>query len=98
MAKRHKEKGKFKKRVSCPFESCGSSDAGALYEHEDGSWSYKCFSAGCGKSIYSCDPNTFKVIEEVNGREINWEEEMEKLEGEVSTAVAGGTGYTFTIG
>jgi hypothetical protein len=26
------------------------------------------------------------------------QQEMEKLEGEVSTAVAGGTGYTFTIG
>lgn len=78
--KKLKERGVFKKRVACPFKECGSSDAGALYEHEDGSWSYKCFSAKCGRSIYSCEPNTFEVVEEVNNKTKNWEEEMEKLE------------------
>lgn len=80
---KQKEKGVYQGHCSCPLEvkkgvPCGSSDAGSLYLHEDGSYSFSCFS--CGGSAVDFDPESVEVIESGKRREVNWEEEQEKLE------------------
>lgn len=78
-----KEKGVFQGHCSCPLEvkkgvPCGSSDAGSLYLHEDGSYSFSCFS--CGGSVIDFNPDGIEIVESTKKREINWEEEQEKIE------------------
>jgi archaellum biogenesis ATPase FlaH len=86
MAKKNfkqKEKGIFMGHCACPLEikkgvPCGSSDAGSFYLHEDGSYSYSCFA--CHGSAQDFDPETASMVDSSKKREINWEEEQEKLE------------------
>lgn len=73
-----KEAGRFLGHYPCIFDDCGSSDAGACYEHEDGSHSFSCFS--CGKGVPEIDITTMTPVSVSSGKEINWEEELEKLE------------------
>ncbi len=81
---KEKEKGVYQGHCSCPLvdkktkEPCGSSDAGSFYLHEDGSYSYSCFS--CNGSAVDFDPETAEIVDGSKPREINWEEEQEKLE------------------
>ena len=81
---KQKEKGIYQGHCACPLtdkkskEPCGSSDAGSFYLHEDGSYSYSCFS--CGGSAADFDPTTAEIVDGSKPREINWEEEQEKLE------------------
>lgn len=81
MAKRkkfkEKESGAFQGHCACVFEDCGSSDAGSYYLHDDGSHSFSCFA--CEKGIPDFDISDMKAVV-YNAKEINWEEEMEKLE------------------
>lgn len=88
MARKHfkdKEPGSFIGHCACPLKvkvgtklvDCGSSDAGSYYLHEDGSYSFSCFS--CSGSLPEFDiEGMVAVVGKV--REINWEVEMEKLE------------------
>lgn len=51
-----KTKGQFQYHTECPAEGCGSSDAGAVYLHDDGSYSFTCWS--CGHAIPDYNPDT----------------------------------------
>lgn len=76
---KEKEAGVYLGHCACP--KCESTDAGSYYEHEDGSYSFSCFSAGCGHSIVDFDIENMKPAEgNYNKREIDWEVELEKLE------------------
>jgi twinkle protein len=80
---KQKEKGVYQGHCSCPLEikkgvPCGSSDAGSFYLHEDGSYSFSCFS--CNGSASSFNPENAEIVDGSRKREINWEEEQEKLE------------------
>lgn len=86
MAKAHKEPGLFQGHCSCP--DCGSSDAGALYLHNDGSYSLTCFSGKCDYSALDVDPNTLKVLPGSGGRVINMEEERLKMDDMQENLVA----------
>lgn len=49
-----KEQGSFQYHTDC--SKCGSSDAGAVYLHDDDSYSFSCFS--CNHSVPNYDPDT----------------------------------------
>lgn len=57
-----KERGVFQGHCACPNPKCNSSDAGALYKHEDGSHSFTCFS--CGHSKPNVDKDTLSMVDE----------------------------------
>lgn len=80
MAKKFKEKeaGVYQGHCACPLKGCESTDAGSYYEHDDGSYSFSCFS--CGGSIVDFDINEMKPVEGGSSRVIDWEAEMERLE------------------
>lgn len=72
-----KEPGVFQGHCECT--KCGSDDNGAYYLHEDGSYSFSCFTPSCDTyypefDISDMTPAKRKV------REIDWEVELEKLE------------------
>lgn len=62
MARKLKERGVFVGHTACP--KCGSTDAGALYKHDDGSFSFVCFSAGCRHNKVNADPDKFELVDE----------------------------------
>ncbi len=74
---KEKEPGQYIGHCACP--DCGSSDAGSYYQHEDGSHSFSCFSAGCDASYPDFDIEGMVAVVG-KAREIDWEVEMEKLE------------------
>lgn len=64
MARKLKERGTFVGHTACP--KCNSSDAGALYKHDDGSHSFSCFASGCGHSVLNADPTKFDLVDEAS--------------------------------
>lgn len=78
MAKQKKERGIYQGHCEC--SGCGSSDAGALYLHKDGTYSLSCFSAGCTHSALNVDPTTLTILPgSSKGRVIDMEEEFLKM-------------------
>jgi archaellum biogenesis ATPase FlaH len=75
---KEKERGIFQGHCACVLKECLSTDAGSFYLHQDGSYSYYCHS--CHGSAVDFDPETAEIIDFSKRREINWEEEQEKLE------------------
>lgn len=57
-----KERGVYQGHCQCVNSKCGSSDAGALYKHDDGTHSFVCFS--CGHSVLNIDPKTLQMVDE----------------------------------
>jgi len=53
-----RKSGTFVQHTGCP--KCKSSDAFALYKHDDGTFSATCFSAGCGHFMSHVDPDTLE--------------------------------------
>lgn len=79
MAKKHykqKEAGSFQGHCEC--EKCGSGDNGAYYLHDDGSYSFSCFTPSCDAAYPDFDITNMKAAART-GRVINWEEELEKI-------------------
>lgn len=74
---REKEPGVYQGHCACPLDGCGSSDAGSYYLHDDGSYSFSCFS--CKGSSPEFDITNMVTVE-YKGREIDMEAELEKLE------------------
>lgn len=72
-----KERGLYQGHCSCP--GCGSSDAGALYKHNDETYSLSCFSAGCDYSALDVDPDTLEIVPGTGGRVIDMAEERIKM-------------------
>ncbi len=64
MGRKLKERGVFIGHTACP--KCGSSDAGALYKHDDGSHSFTCFSGDCNYSVRDADPEKFDLVDEAS--------------------------------
>lgn len=64
MARKLKERGVFIGHTACP--KCGSSDAGALYKHDDGSHSFSCFASGCNHSVVNASPDKFELVDEAS--------------------------------
>lgn len=80
MSRRTPEKEAGEYQGHCACTKCGSNDAGSYYLHDDGSYSFTCFSAGCNHSIIDFDIETMEPAEGGSRKVVNWEEEMEKLE------------------
>lgn len=55
-----KEKGVFQYHTDCP--KCHSSDNGAVYLHDDGSYSFTCWGVGCRHSIPDYDPDSNEAV------------------------------------
>jgi len=87
---KEKEPGTLVEYCGCPLTikgtkvDCGSSDAGRVYLHEDGSHSFSRFS--CKGSIVNYDIANMVAITR-NVKEIDWEAEREKME-EVKDLIA----------
>lgn len=64
---KEKEKGVFIGHTSCP--RCGSSDAGSVYRHEDGSHSMTCF--GCEKGFPEWDVEKNSMSDKVPEKKVN---------------------------
>lgn len=75
---KQKEQGVYEGHCTCPLEGCNSSDAGSYYSHEDGSYSFSCFS--CHGSIPEFDINTMVAAEGGGKREIDWAMEAQIME------------------
>lgn len=73
------DKGVFVAHCSCPIEGCGSSDAGAYYEYEDGSYSFYCFS--CQGSINPFDITSIAVTRKSRRKSeiVDWRKCLEQI-------------------
>lgn len=72
-----KEPGVFQGHCAC--SKCDSSDNGAYYLHDDGSYSFSCFTPSCNASYPDFDVTNMVAAQRKGGRVLDMAEEMEKL-------------------
>lgn len=71
------DKGNFVGHVACPLDTCSSSDAAAVYQHDNGTHSFYCWSCKGHASQFDI---TNQTIIKSRAKPKNWERELEKLE------------------